>query len=199
MLVENEFPLKSDESLVKLTLEDNRHYRYLVERYENKLLRYIMRIAKINSEDAKDILQEVFIKTYTNLNDFDTSLKFSSWIYRIAHNEAINFLRRNKNKPPVFNLEIDNISTEVVRADLKISEQIEQKYFLETLQKTINNIDNRDYRNVLILRYIEDRGYQEISDILKKPMGTVATLLNRAKKQLRNELLKDDQFLTKKI
>ena len=77
----------SDLQLVKLSLKDHQNFRYLVERYEPLLLRYMRRIANVSKEEAEDLLQEIFIKVYKNLNGFDQKLKFSSWIYRIAHNE----------------------------------------------------------------------------------------------------------------
>lgn len=197
MLGDNVNLNKTDEELVQLTLRDKEYYQYLLKRYEDKLLRYIIRVAKINQEDAKDVLQEVFIKAYINLNDFDPSLKFSSWIYRIAHNEAVTFLRKNKHKLPVINFELDKAFVEATRSDLDIKEEIDQKYFLANFQKIINNLDNKDYRDVLILRYIEEKDYGEISDILKKPIGTIATLLSRAKKKIKNELLKINQLNTK--
>src|SRR5665648_188700 len=79
----------TDNELVKLSLDNPDHFFCLTKRYESKLLRYIMRISKFSHEDAEDVLQDVFIKTYYNLNEFDSELKFSSWIYRIAHNQTI--------------------------------------------------------------------------------------------------------------
>lgn len=183
----------TDEQLVKLTLQDKKYYRYLVERYEEKLKRYVFRIIGVNQEDSQDILQEVFLKAYINLNDFDTSLKFSSWIYRITHNEAVSFLRRNKNKFQVINFEIDKNLIETARTDLDIKKELDEKYFLENVQKIIKDLKNKDYQDVLVLKYIEDKDYQEISDILKKPLGTVSTLLSRAKKQLKSALLENNQ------
>lgn len=188
---------KTDEELVVLILKDKKYYIYLLNRYEEKLMRYVRRITGAGADDVKDILQEVFIKVYTNLNEFDSHLKFSSWIYRIAHNEAVTFLRKNKNKSMMVNFELDKVLIRTSRADLDIKKEIDQKDFLENIQKIINGLENKDYREALILRYIEDKDYREISDILKKPMGTVATLLNRAKKQLKNELLKNRQFNAK--
>lgn len=190
-MLENDIDVnKTDEELVRLTLKDKEYYQYLLKRYEARLLRYVIRVAQIGQEDARDVLQEVFLKVYVNLNDFDPLLKFSSWIYRISHNEAITFLRKNKNKLSKVDFELDRVLTESARTDLDIKEAIDQKNFLASFQEVINNLNNKDYRDVLILRYVEEKDYREISDILKKPMGTVATLLNRAKKQLKSELQK---------
>jgi RNA polymerase sigma-70 factor (ECF subfamily) len=185
---------KTDEELVRLTLKDKEEYQYLLKRYQDKLMRYIMRITRTSRENAKDILQQVFIKTYVNLNDFDPSLKFSSWIYRIAHNEAVSFLRKNSRQPVSAEFDIDKTLIRTVRQDLEIQKDVDQKFFLEKIQKIIDGFKNKDYRNVLILRYFEDKDYQEISDILKRPMGSVATLINRAKKKLKKELSKNNQL-----
>jgi RNA polymerase sigma-70 factor (ECF subfamily) len=70
----------------------------IVNKYENKLLKYILRITNIDLEDAENLLQEVFIKVYKNINDYNTDFAFSSWIYRITHNITIDFHRKNKDK-----------------------------------------------------------------------------------------------------
>jgi len=181
---------KTDEELVTLSLEDKGYYKYLVERFEEKLLRYIVRLSGLSKEDAEDILQDVFIKAYQNLNDFDTGLKFSSWIYRITHNEAITHLRKLKSRPKVIiDQGANDLALNTLRADLDIEKNIDKKYLLENITGTIDRLDEK-YKNVLVLKYIEDKNYQEMSDILKKPMGTVATLLKRAKEKLNIELLK---------
>jgi len=87
---------KPDEELIALALDNQEYFYYLMKRYEKRLLSYILHISNFLSGDAEDVLQEVFIKTYKNLRAFDKSLKFSSWIYRIAHNETISEYRRKK-------------------------------------------------------------------------------------------------------
>jgi RNA polymerase sigma-70 factor (ECF subfamily) len=142
-------------------------------------------------EDAEDILQETFIKVYRNLNEFDKGLKFSSWIYRIAHNETITYLRKSNSRPEIINSETNQIILDLLSADLSIEQEIDNKYLAEKIEKTINALDGK-YRDVIILRYLEDKDYKDISDILKKPPGTVATLLKRAKGQLKKEILKNN-------
>lgn len=181
---------KTDEELVALTLKDKENYKYLMERYEKKLMRYIMRISGIKSEDAEDVLQESFIKAYQKINDFDFSYKFSSWIYRIAHNETFTHLRRKKSRPKVIDSEFSSIIIDSLRDDLNVEKEIDKKYLAKHLSEIMSVISEK-YRIVLVLKYLEDKDYQEISDILKKPMGTVATLLKRAKEQLKKEIIKD--------
>ncbi len=177
----------TDNELVLEVLDDRNYFRCVVERYEEKLMRYVLRITAVSREDAEDILQDIFISTYKNLNNFNQDLKFSSWIYRIAHNRVISVWRKEKNAPAVFknedSLELfnnivseDNIILELTKKDL---------------EKEVGDILNKlkkEYAEVLVLKFLEDKSYIEISDILKKPMGTVATLINRAKKQFREEV-----------
>jgi len=180
----------SDEELVKLTLENQENFGYLINRYELKLGRYIRRISGLGKEDIEDLLQDVFIKAYQNLNNFDQNLKFSSWIYRIAHNEVISQWRKRKARPENVYWEVDNI-LENITADFDISSDIDHDLLRKSLDKIFNKMDIK-YREVLILKFIEEKNYQEISDILKKPMGTVATLINRAKKQFKQILAESE-------
>lgn len=180
----------SDEELVKRTLENQENFSYLINRYELKLGRYIRRISGLDKEDIEDLLQDVFIKAYQNLNNFDQNLKFSSWIYRITHNEVISQWRKRKARPENVYWEVDNI-LENITADFDISSDIDHDLLRKSLDKIFNKMDIK-YREVLILKFIEEKNYQEISDILKKPMGTVATLINRAKKQFKQILAESE-------
>lgn len=194
-MLSNDFPaLKSDEELVVLTLAEKENYRCLVERYEKKLMRYIIRLSGMKTEDAEDVLQEVFIKAYQNLNDFDPGLKFSSWIYRISHNVTVSHLRKARSRPKTveFGPDFDIFST--IGSDLDIELEMDRKMLGERIAAALKKIDGK-YRDVLVLKFMEDKDYREISDILKKPMGSVATLISRAKKQLKNELGSNKDFL----
>lgn len=182
---------KSDEELVKLTLENQGYFLYLIKRYETKLLSYILRISGVSHEEAEDILQNVFIKVYQNLNEFDKSLKFSSWIYRITHNEVISNYRKNKVRPQSVEVELDNKILDKLISDLDIEREIDKQYLRRNISEVLIAMDKK-YREVLILKFLEEKDYKEISDIIKKPMGTVATFINRAKKQFKQELNKQN-------
>src|SRR5690606_26751864 len=94
----------TDEHLVEAVRGgEERAFMYLVQRYEGKLFAYIMRLIN-HRDDACDITQDVFLKAYRNLHRFDTERKFSSWIYRIAHNESVNWLKK-KTRAKVESLE----------------------------------------------------------------------------------------------
>ncbi len=179
---------KTDEELIVLTLEDENFYALLVERYEDKLTRYILRISGGSKEDVEDTLQDVFISAYKNLNDFDPDLKFSSWIYRIAHNKVISHFRKVTARPKTTTYEGDSQLLNILASDLDIARDLERKYTGEEVRSILNDLDER-YKEVLVLKFLEEKDYKEISDILEKPMGTVATLINRAKKQFKEKSL----------
>ena len=183
---------KKDSELVKLSLENQDYFLCIVRKYEAPLMRYIRRITNVSLEDAEDLLQETFIKVYTNLNGFDTSLKFSSWIYRIAHNEVISNFRKLKVRPEKINSEINGDILEKVKSDLNIEKEIDQEILKNKLNQIINQLDIK-YKEVVILKYLENKTYEEISDIIKKPINTVGTLINRSKKQL-NNIIKNENI-----
>ena len=175
-----------------MALKNADDFVFLIQRYEKRLFVYIKRLAKISDGDAEDILQEVFIKTYENLNDYDTGLKFSSWIYRITHNHTISFYRKNKKASQTLSLEDNTMLLEKIKSEFNLKDKIHNKIQKEEISHLLSKLDKK-YRDVLILKYLEDKNYREISNILRKPMGTTATLLNRAKEKFR-EILKNNHF-----
>ena len=180
---------KSDEELVRLVLSNKQCYVCLMQRYEDKILRYIRRISGVSVETAEDIAQNVFLKAYVNLKGFDRKLKFSSWLYRIAHNETINYWRRNKKGNALKVSWDDNEALQnVIKDEYDTEEEVYQKITNEDLLAAINELSEK-YRSAIILSYLEGKSYQEIADILKKPIGTVGTLINRAKKILAKKLI----------
>lgn len=178
----------TDKELVILALRERAFFGNIVERYEAKLTRYISRLGVRNPDDRDDVLQEIFIKVYRNLNSFDQSLSFSSWIYRIAHNEAVTWYRKLTVRPEGYlvadsDTVLNFISDNKEDAESRFDRKIESGHLLRTLEQ----LDEK-YRSILILRYFEHLEYEEISDVLKIPTGTVGTLVHRAKKQLRAKL-----------
>lgn len=181
----------SDEKLVKLALENQSYFAYIIKRYEDKLFRYILRISNVSREEAEDILQDTFIKVYQNLNDFDHDLKFSSWIYRITHNQVISNFRKNKHSAKDVSIDIDDNIINKLASSLDIEKEVDSQFLRKNIEQVLNNLDIK-YREILVLKFLEEKEYQEISDILKKPVGTVGTLVNRAKKRFKEELRKQN-------
>lgn len=181
-------PDLTDEEVVRRTLSDKEAFALLIERYEAKLLRYLERLGAGVREDREDILQNAFIKAYKNLNSFDPTLAFSSWMYRIAHNEAMSFFRGKHARPQVIlSGEGELLLTELRDEDSDTSRVAELRISREKLAEAFAVLTPQ-YRDVLALRFFEDRSYTEMSDILQVPVGTVSTLLYRAKRALRAAL-----------
>ncbi len=179
----------SDAELVKLTLSNQSNFVFLVDRYKGKLTSYVKRLTNANNEDAEDILQEVFIKVYLNLNAFNKDLKFSSWIYRITHNQVISGHRKIKARPEGYAVNLDDQLAKSLAADIDIKGTVDNKILRETINIVLDNLDPK-YRDVIVLKFLEEKSYQEISDILKKPLGTVASLMNKAKQEFKLEFEK---------
>lgn len=179
---------KTDAELVALALEDKGMFLYLLRRYEEKLKRYIFRISNFSNEEVEDVLQDVFLKVYKNLNDFDLDLKFSSWIYRITHNQVVSHHRQNQARPKV--VEIDEVVIEKIKDEFNIGEKMQIDYLRNEINGIFDNIKPK-FKEILILRFFEEKSYEEISDILKKPAGTVATLIHEAKKDFKKYWLKN--------
>ena len=177
--------MATDVEIVAATLQDTQAFAVLVLRYEAKLLRYIRRIGIRNVEDSEDVLQEIFIKVYKNLNAFDTSMSFSSWIYRIAHNEAVSFYRRRSVRAEGHQLpDSEDILTWLPEESATTPERLfDASLGIQAVAVALRALDAK-YRDAIILRYFEQKEYDEISDILKIPIGTVGTIIHRGKKQL---------------
>lgn len=163
----------SDERIVeKVRSLDQELYVAIVSRYQEKLLRYARSLVR-DEHISLDIVQESFIKAFVNLQSFDTKKKFSSWIYRIVHNEAMNVIKKYRKEMPI----LDDID---FPSDENIEEEFGQKEITDTVEKCLGEMPIL-YSEPLTLRYIEEKSYEEISDILHIPLGTVATRINRAK------------------
>lgn len=184
----------SDAELVSLTLENQDNFLYLVDRYKGKLMNYIRRLTNINDDDAEDVLQDVFIKVYLNLNGFDTSLKFSSWIYRITHNQVISQHRKLKARPEGYAVNIEDKAALSLAADIDIEASADLGIMKHNIAKVLGQLDQK-YRDILILKFLEEKNYQEISDIIRKPTGTVASMINKAKSEFKKELAKQKIIL----
>lgn len=180
--------IAKDKDLVALSLKNPENFVYLIRRYEDAITRYVRRRSKATATDASDIVQEIFIKVYRNLNDFDTDLTFSSWIYRIAHNSIIDWYRREKKRDYI---SIDDEDSGIL-INLAGSESADAHSISQEIKKEITEIlEEMDpmYKDVLILRFFEDKNYDEISDIMQIPVSAVGVRINRAKKIVKKKLL----------
>lgn len=169
----------TDEALVQMILSGKKELFYhLVTRYERKLKRFILTVTNRKSE-VEDILQTVFMKTYKNLPTFNRKMKFSSWIYRIAHNESINlissgFIQKFISMPEWFDFgKRDTIEEELDELEIK-----------KRLKNCVEKLDMK-YKEPLVLFYYDEKSYEEISDILRIPIQSVGVLIHRGKSKIK--------------
>jgi RNA polymerase sigma-70 factor (ECF subfamily) len=173
----------TDESIaLKVQNGDAELFGELVERYQAKLLRYGRKFLS-NADDAQDIVQDIFIKSYQNIQSFDTSRRFSPWIYRIAHNEFVNALKKHATRRVVFEFDMDTVFPHLAAPETADSAALERD-LRATLEGHLDKLDAK-YREPLILYYLESMDYKEISDILQIPVSTVGVRLARARAQLK--------------
>ncbi len=161
---------------------DQGSFGILVDRYQEKLLRYGRKFLSAR-EDIEDIVQDVFISAYQNIQSFDVSQRFSPWIYRIAHNAFIDTLKKNTRSPFVF-MDFDTLISHSV-ADGSVERERDRKEMKAMIDRGLDRLSPK-YREVLIFYYLEDLSYKEIADILRVPMGTVSVRVKRAKEELQS-------------
>ncbi len=174
----------SDQELVTKTINNKQAFTAIVHRYEAPLLRYIFRLGCKDASAAQDLLQEIFVKTFVHLNDYDHSLQFSSWIYRIAHNEIVSYFRKERIRPSVITRAEDFFLFENIADEAVLNDQKNQRHNASEIKSAVDRLDPK-YRDIIVLKFFEEKSYEEISDILQIPQGTVATLINRAKKKIK--------------
>ncbi len=176
-------PEAPDAALVRASLAQKEAFAALIRRYQERLDRYLRRLGVFRVEDREDVLQNVFLKTYRNLNEFDEGLAFSSWIYRIAHNETMSFFRARQVRPDGHTDPDGADLLEQVPGVTHLETELDRSLTAQTLRAALLKLDPK-YREALVLRYFEEREYTEISDIMQIPVGSVGTLIARAKKRL---------------
>lgn len=182
-----DFDKISDEQLALYMQENNgAGIEVLIGRYQEPLLRYTRRLLG-DTEMAEDAVQNTFISAYSNINSYKAGRPFSPWIYRIAHNKAINEIRTHN---PIAGIEEALKIADPISADT-ISGHIDQKTLREVLDNHLDKLPIK-YREPLVLRYFEERTYEDISDILRIPKSTVGVRIKRALDRLK---LKVDENL----
>ncbi len=169
--------LTDEEIVEKVRSNDRDLYAVIIGRYKNKLERYATNIVH-DKDGASHIVQDSLVKAYINLNGFNTKKKFSSWIYRIVHNEAMNVIKKYQKEVPI----LDDFDFE---SDEDITKDYEQKEEASYVEKCLGSIP-LIYSEPLSLYYLDEKSYEEISDILRIPLGTVAIRMSRAKKLMKH-------------
>jgi RNA polymerase sigma-70 factor, ECF subfamily len=177
---------KSDSELVELSKDNSDFFEELVVRYERQLFSFIRRISYFSQEDIEDIVQDSFVKVYKNLNAFDSSFEFSTWIYRIARNTTFDAIRRKHTRPQSARLEEEDF-LKIFRSTIDLEKEMIATDDLSRLKKIIDEMPIK-YKEIFILKFIEEKTYEEITDIVKKPKGTIATLVSRGRKMVMDKM-----------
>ena len=169
-------------------------YRELIRRYERPIFALLFRMVR-DRELAEDLAQETFVKALNAIDSYRPEFKFSSWIFKIANNTAIDHLRRR---------ELDTLSLdgsphaetpEAMQATaLQIGarqetplDTVEAKELGSAIEAAIGLL-RPEYRSCILLRHVEGRAYEEIAEMLNLPLGTVKTYIHRARNELRQSL-----------
>lgn len=161
-------------------------FEELVRRYQRPITNYIFRM--LNDYDSSlDVSQEVFIKVYNSLSRYSSEYKFSTWLYRIAHNAAIDHMRRNsmnsqsietENADGTYQLQLES-SGPTPEQD---RERSEWRSEIESVVKCLPAA----YRDLIVLRHSQDMSYDEIAEVTGLPLGTVKNRLFRAREMMRD-------------
>lgn len=183
--------MKTDAELVGEALRGAQEaFRELVVRFERPVYSLIVRMVQ-DPGTAEDLAQEVFVKAFRRLETYDPDRKFSSWLFKIAHNTTIDHLRRNTPETVPLERSADREEEQrgglaAILADESLEDPAaaaERKDMARSLERVIARL-RPDYREVVVLFYIEGASYQEICEATGLPLGTVKTNLHRARKEL---------------
>lgn len=169
-------------------------YRELLRRYERPVFSLIYRMVR-DRELAEDLTQETFVKVLNALDRYRPEFKFSSWIFKIANNAAIDQLRRKEldtlslegGPDAVTPDRVEATSLQVGDASESPLEELEARELGSAIEAAIGRL-RPEYRACIIMRHVDGRPYDEIADILDLPLGTVKTYIHRARAELRDTL-----------
>ncbi|HON83238.1 MAG TPA: sigma-70 family RNA polymerase sigma factor [Caldisericia bacterium] len=177
----------------KIKKGDIDSYSILINEYQNDIYSLCLSIVK-NVDDALDLTQEAFLIAYENIKNFKQEAKFSTWVYRIAYNLCVNFIKR---KGEIFTLEDEDIiNVEIEDKTSSIWEEIEKDERVKMISEGLKRIKDSDSL-IIELKDIKGLTYEEISTILSIPMGTVKSRLYRARENLKKvveDIIKKGDF-----
>jgi RNA polymerase sigma-70 factor, ECF subfamily len=169
-------------------------YRELLDRYQRPVFSLVYRMVR-DRELSEDLAQETFVKVFNHLESYNPKYKFSSWIFKIASNLAIDTLRKkglhtvslDGSRNARTSEEVESSRISVASSDESPEELLEAKELGEEIEAAIGQL-RVEYRTAIVLRHVEGRPYEEIAEIMEVPLGTVKTYIHRARSELR-ELL----------
>jgi len=190
LAVTEKTPQLSDERLVELSLDgDEGAFGVLVRRYQRRLTAFLSQLVG-DMELARELSQEAFVRAWSALERFNPKYRFSTWLFRIAHNLGIDQLRRRRLlTTPLYRTDSEGDEVEVVVPDLDKDPlgHLENRALASELREVIDGL-RPEYRELVLLRHFGGLSYQEIADFTKMPLGTVKNKLFRAHSVLRKAL-----------
>ncbi|MBP1603359.1 MAG: hypothetical protein H6Q09_531 [Acidobacteria bacterium] len=176
----------TDSRLVEQALAGSQDaYRILVERHSRSVLTLVARMVR-DQGVAEELAQDAFVKAFGALRSFDSSYKFSNWMLRIAHNVAIDHLR--KARPPIVSIddEVSGRDMADVLADAREPSAFDRAVrqdFRDDLERALATL-RPEFSRLIVMRYLEDMSYEDISEVVGLPLGTVKSHLHRARAAL---------------
>lgn len=164
-------------------------FEELVRRYQRPITAYVYRMTN-DYDAALDVSQEIFIKVYNSLARYKTEYKFSTWLYKIARNAAIDYLRRNSHGEQSLEIESDDDFYErpLESASLNPEQERERSEWRNEIELVVQKLPAA-YRDLILLRHSQDLSYDEIAEITNLPLGTVKNRLFRAREMMRQYLV----------
>ena len=176
----------TDATLVEQALAGSQEaYRILVERHSRAVLTLVARLVR-DQGVAEELAQDAFVRAFGALRSFDPAYKFSNWVLRIAHNVAIDYLRRAR--APMVSIDDDTSGRDL--ADLLTDgrgptafDGAVRRDFREDLEAALTRL-RPEFRRLIVMRYLEDLSYEDIADVVGLPLGTVKSHLHRARNML---------------
>jgi RNA polymerase sigma-70 factor (ECF subfamily) len=180
----------SDRELVAIAVTGfDGSFEELVRRYQRPISAYVYRMVG-NYESALDLTQEIFIKVYNSLKRYRSEFKFSTWIYKIAHNAAVDHLRRSSTREQslVAGTEGDTFDLPIESASLTPEQESEQRERRVEIEAVVRSLP-ANYRELIILRHSQDLSYEEIVEVTNLPLGTVKNRLFRAREMMRQQFV----------
>ena len=182
-----DYIVAEDRRLVELVLEgDDRAFEYLFNRYRDAIHRlFVQRLGGVN--DADDLLQETFIKVYMNLHRYSPEYTFGQWLYTIARNTFIDYVRKRQDDLPIdekFSSPASNTPTPE-ESVISMQQRTQIEHYLERLTPR--------YRTLIVMRFFDEYSYEEIAAKLTLPLGTVKTQIHRAREQMCKLIAQGDE------
>lgn len=177
--------MQEENQWIREVLAGNKQaYAPIIEKYKNPLYATILRMTK-NPHDAQDLVQESFIKVYQQLGKYEGTGSFSSWMYRVAMNHCMDEFRKKRYK--MKHVEMDEVTAQNTNHPEVIFLKQEKSRQLERLIATLPE----DERMIILLRYVNELSYNEISELVDAPLSTVRNKLHRAKKKMRDTVKRE--------